>query len=408
MNNHCNPVVGYTHSQLNWLDRFVVVSCLILVPSAVIQSIVGLDEKLMFAFVAPVIVVVSLLASPNLVHRSMPALVLLLILIGTVGSLVSQYSSQFLMGLTLALAVIVGRQLFITLCNPKALRAISWFSLVILVGGVVGMAYAAAGGSPLMDVQVGYRTTYLYLSTFSFAFIGDTLRPSGIFDEPGALAMYVGIITMFNDVLRQNARLTLAMMVLLVCTGSLAGLALSLWYLVSSNAMRTRRARNLGLVLALLGGYGALSFLYPSNFLSSSLEAFYAERLQIDQGKLVGDNRSGQVVEFLELVDQEMLLRGTRNSPQAFESDDQSSNPFSITYGYGAIISIPYFAILFFLAFTTLRRGSCSRYAAGGLLFLLLQRPYVYNLSWSILIAAVAWLLHQASLYYRLHVDQSR
>lgn len=379
------------------LDYIVVLFCMVLIPSAVAQSLMGLDERATFAILTPIMLVASVFSNRLLVHKTIPLLVVILMLLGSIASYIAFSLSQFLMGFTLGIAVIVGHQLSVTLGKPRVLRAVTWFALALLIGGVVGIAYSASGGQPLFEVRVGYRTTYLYLTTFSFANIGGIIRPSGIFDEPGSLAMFVAIVTMFNDTLRQNQKLTNVMVVLLVFTGALAGLVLAILYIVSSKAMKSKRKKSVVYISALLIAYLILSVATPQNIVTTTFETFYSDRLQVVDGRLVGDNRSNQVSEFFTIVDDEILLRGTKNSTQTDVSEDQSSNPFSITYGYGLLISLPYFGLLLWLAVITVRNRFNNSYTSLGLILLLLQRPYIYHMSWSILIAATVWLVYRAS-----------
>jgi hypothetical protein len=299
-----------------------------------------------------------------------------------------------LMAATLALAAIIGRSLYESLTKPKVLRTVTWFTLVMLIGGLGGILYSLLGGQSLLDVQVGYRTTSLYLTTFSFATIGNIIRPSGIFDEPGALSMYVAIITIFNDTLGVNRKLNLMLVGLLVFTGSLAGVAVAALYMILSNAMRSGLKRRFALVAIFAGGALIFQGLFPTNIIASTLDTFYTERFQVIDGRLSGDNRSGQIEEFFTLVDGEILLVGEKNSSKDYDTYDMTSNPFSITFGYGLIISLPYFGLLIWLLWVAVSNRLQNSYASFALLFILIQRPYIYNMFWSILIASSVWLLY--------------
>lgn len=379
------------------LDVIVVAACIVLIPSSVAQGLLGVNERTTFALLAPLVLIASLFASNMRVHNTIPTIFAVLMIVGAIASVVASATSQLLMGATLGVAVIVGRQLFLTLLRPKVLRFISWFVLVLLVGGLVGIVYGLLGGQPLLTVPVNYRTTSLYLTTFSFAFVGDFIRPSGIFDEPGSFVMYVAIVTMFNDTLRQNRKLNNVLVILMVFTGALAGLALAAWYLVSSYAVNLRKMTNLLGILFLAFTFLILPIFVPSNMVSTSLDAFYLDRFEVQDGRLVGDNRSGQVEDFFRLVDAEILLRGEKNATRDYETTDQSSHPFSITFGYGLIISIPYFVLLLWLVGITFKQGFRNSYSSIGLLALLLQRPYLYNMYWSIMIAACIWLIYHVA-----------
>ena len=318
---------------------------------------------------------------------------------GVVASSVAYRSSQLLMAATLSVAIVAGHQLFLTLKKPRALRIVSWFTLTLLVGGIVGLLYSLFVNQPLLAVQVGYQTTYLYLTTFSFAQIGNFIRPSGIFDEPGAFAMYVVIVTMFNDTLQQNRSLNFVMIVLLIFTGSLAGLFIAFLYFLVSNSTRASVKTRLVLAALFVGASLLLLYVLPTNPLGRAVNTFYSERLQVVDGRLVGDNRSNQISNFFALVNDEIILRGAKAARGGYNyfSVDESSNPFSITFAYGLIISLPYFVLLLWLAVTTFRNRFRNSYTSIGLLLLLLQRPYIYDLSWSIMIASAAWLVRFSS-----------
>lgn len=379
---------------IRWGDKVILVVAFLLLPSAVLHGFLGIDERTAFAAFLPL----ALLAGFAVKRLSQQQLVWLVtiasIVNGALASYVAQSFSQFLMGCSLAAAFIAGRFVFAVLINTRALLYISVFAAILLIGGAIGMAYAASGGQPLLELQVGDRATELYLTTFSLARSGDFVRPSGIFDEPGAFAMFIGLITIFNDVLRKNLRLNLLLVVLMIFTGSLAGLLLAVLYFLFSNGASTYRKKSM-VVLGVL----ALSFLvvqsvFPSNLVSQALETFYTDRLRIEDGRFVGDNRSNQISDFLKLVDNEILIRGEKASELVYETSDMSSNPFSITFGYGLIISIPYFAILAWLLVVAMSGRPGATYASLGLLLLLLQRPYLYHMSWSVMICAAVFFVH--------------
>lgn len=379
-------------------DLVVISLCIVILPSGVIQGLLGLDQRSTFVLVTPIMLCLFLVKQNDRIHKSIPPLALALALTGVVASIISMAMSQLLMAISLVVAVLVGFQLFLSLSRADVLRIVSYFTLVLLVGGLIGILYAMVGGSPLFESQVGYRTTYLYLTTFSFAFVGDIIRPSAIFDEPGAFAMFVTIVTMFNDSLRQNRKLNNALIVLLVFTGSLSGLLTSALYLIASHAMRAQLKRNIVIVAALCAGFFIVPIVAPSNPISQTLDTFYGERFVIEDGRLVGDNRSNQVDEFFEIVDDQMLLEGVKNRGIGSQiSIDQSSNPFSIIFGYGFIIWLPFAILLLWLIFVTFQYRFYSAYSSIGMLLLLLQRPYLYNMYWSIMIMAAIWLIYNVS-----------
>ncbi len=380
--------------QSSVVDYVFLAACFLIIPSAVLHGLLGLDEKQVFAATAPALILITLVKYGLNTHPSILSIIVTTILIGCFGSLVAQSNAQFLMSLVLAVSVIIGYEIRVLLMRPKILKILTVGTLFLLLLGLVGIIYSAGGGQPLLVVQVGYRRTSLYLTTFSFANAGNFIRPSGIFDEPGAFAMYVAMITMFNDTLRQNTRLNVCIVCLIVFTGSLAGLMLAAAYFLSSNAFMLIKNARIKIASVIIIVITAALLLFPDNPIVKSISVFYSERLVLSDGRLVGDNRSNQIEDFFEAVDLEMLLSGTKSLGQVYDVADMSSNPFSITYGYGLIISVAYFFVLGWLVWITVVRRGQNIYTSVGLIFLLLQRPYLYHMSWSILIASVLWLVY--------------
>lgn len=376
------------------LDYFTVLICMVIIPSAVFHGLLGVDEKTVFSIFAPIVLLGTWMMTGFHTPKTAIFLVLSFATIGAFATLVAQNFSQLLMGVTLSIAFIVGHQLYICLKIPKMLRILTWFTLALQLAGMIGIIYSAAGGQPLLEIQLGYRTTKLYLTTFSFAYIGDFIRPSGIFDEPGAFAMYAIIVTMFNDTLRQNHKLNLVIILLVIFTGSLAGLVLAILYFLTSNSTYIRHKARIRLSAGLLSVYFLMLALFPANPITNTLDTFYSARLVFVDGGLAGDNRSNQISNFFDIVNDDILLYGSKNLPQKYDDMDFSSNPFSITFGYGLIISLPYFSLLGWLIWSTIKNGFRNSYTSIGLIFLLLQRPYIYHMSWSILIASAVWLLY--------------
>ena len=388
--------------RLTPLDYMVILLFLVIMPSAILHSIIGIENKIIFAFLVPPIIIATVWSRRWLRNASEGVTIFLLTMNGLLASLVADSYSQALMGVTLSASLLCGYQLMLTLRTNQALKIASWVAFALLVGGVIGIIYSFLVREPLYEIKVEYRTSYLYLTTFSIAAIGDFVRPCGIFDEPGAFAMYVAIITMFNDTMRVNRHLNVVLVSLLVFTGSLVGILLIALYFVTSNAMRAVRFASIAVLFALTVSIGVADYIFPDNPLGKAVDTFYSERFQIVDGALVGDNRSNQVAEFFELVDANIILRGQKASGRDYYEQDQAANPFSIVFGYGLIISLPYFLLVMWLLTITIRSGFRNSYATLGLFVLLLQRPYIYHLSWSIMIAALVWLIYSSTARRRV------
>ncbi len=385
-------------SRLNIIHYFFVLICMLLIPSAVLHSIVGANERTIFLISVPVLLFLIFLIFGTGMPIITPGLVIFLITTGFFGSVISGASSQLFMALVLAFSIFIGYKLSVLIINPRVLKILTFFLLLLLIGGIVGVLYSLAGGEPQLELQVVYRVSKLYLTTFSLSTIGDLIRPSGIFEEPGSFAMYAVIVTMYNDILGKNQKLNFLIIFMIIFTGSLAGLSMSILYFFTSNSMRSKKNKKIRLIIIFAIVFTVIVSAFSTSNSGTVFELFYSDRISIDDGKLSGDNRSNQIYEFFSLVNKDILLKGSKAIGIQNETD-QSSNPFSIVYAYGLIISIPYYFILSYLIYVTFSKGIGRSYSSFGLFLLLLQRPYLYHMSWSILIASLIWLIYLDSKF---------
>jgi hypothetical protein len=162
--------------------------------------------------------------------------------------------------------------------------------------------------------------------------------------------------------------------------------------------MRSKKNKKIRLIIIFAIVFTVIVSAFSTSNSGTVFELFYSDRISIDDGKLSGDNRSNQIYEFFSLVNKDILLKGSKAIGIQNETD-QSSNPFSIVYAYGLIISIPYYFILSYLIYVTFSKGIGRSYSSFGLFLLLLQRPYLYHMSWSILIASLIWLIYLDSKF---------
>jgi hypothetical protein len=120
----------------------------------------------------------------------------------------------------------------------------------------------------------------------------------------------------------------------------------------------------------------------------SLLSASFFQRFTVSDGQLAGDNRSGQVSEFFSLVDYDISRFGAGAMAKYGKAEvlarDQTSNPFTIWYGYGFLMWIPYAVVLVVLAWHIFQRKRPVQITAVLLVLLLLQRPYIYSLYWGL------------------------
>lgn len=356
--------------------------CFVILPSYILHYYINIDINTIYAATVVPSLLISIRAAGWKIERRVLVVIVSLNIFGIIGSLFSGALSQILMTLSLTINLIVascGRQTF---SNPRMLRALNIFAITLVAGAAFAYVYAFAGGQPIAEIRLFSRPTYLYLTTFTNAIRGDLIRAAGIFDEPGALAMYITVIVALNEIYKENKKLSGYLLFGGLVTGSFALLFIVIAYLF----VKLKKANLIYLVLTL----SLIGVLVNSDSRFQQLaEDFFLTRVEVVDGRLSGDNRTHQVEEFLNLVNWDITLKGTKASDQTYPEHDGSSNPFSIYEGYGIFVWLPYLFLQLWLAYCAIFYRTELRFPAVAIFLTLLQRPYLYSMYWGMMISVV-------------------
>ncbi len=247
------------------------------------------------------------------------------------------------------------------------------FLLVGVAGAIAGFIYAYAGGPPILTItNLDGRENALYLATMSNTYIAGIIRPSFIYDEPGAFSFLLCATVALREVLGRSRPASYLLMIGGLITLSLTHMLITLIYLL----FRIGPLKTAVLMAALLMP------LVPLVTQIEELE-FLVDRFSIEDGQLAGDNRSNQVENFLAVVHPGMVLFGdvecnVRPERTCEEHGDISSSPVTPTYKGGIVALIVQLGVHagLIVAFFRSRR---FRFSALALTLLLLQRPYFEN-----------------------------
>jgi len=175
----------------------------------------------------------------------------------------------------------------------------------LVFGSTVALFYAYFGGGPLVEIDLHGRTSYLYLSSFTNSVTGNLIRPAGVFDEPGALAMFVTLIVAINEALRVNSKFSLILLIAGLSSGSFA-----LFFILIAYVVFKFRGKSKWSVAVI--GLALVAFITLSDSVSAISEQFFFNRLEIQSGRLTGDNRTHQIEYFLESVNWDMAVHGQK------------------------------------------------------------------------------------------------
>jgi hypothetical protein len=247
---------------------------------------------------------------------------------------------------------------------------LSKFLAVGVLGAMIGLIYAFAGGTPILSIlNVDGRENLLYLTTMSnFEFAG-VIRPSFIYDEAGAFSFLLCATVALREVLGKSRRMSYFLMLGGLVTLSITHILITVVFLFF----------RIGFLRTLMSVVAIAVLLAPAALERDELE-FITSRFAIEDGQLAGDNRSSQIQNFLQVVNPRMILLGdvachTRVNQVCDEHGDITSSPVTPTYKGGIVALLVQLTVHLTLVVAFIKSPRL-RFSALAMSLLLLQRPY--------------------------------
>jgi len=363
---------------------FFITTAFVILPAHALQSIYELDVRILYSLVIFSCVAVILIKGGVRFGHDFFVILLFVNMLGLLGSLLSGVDSQWLMSVSLSAGLFVVWFGLVWYVNSYSLFVLNMLCIALLAGGAIGIAYAYLGGAPQSVTYIGDRSIMLYLTTYSLYEAGGIIRPSGIFDEPGAFAMFVTAVISLNELFRYNRRWTKGIALLGLITGSFTQFIITALYFSLTSAASLKRVSVVAIMLCLLAL--SIELIEPVH---EFVDYFFFKRLEMVDGRLAGDNRTHQIESSFELVDVDIMLKGQRVTQTNREGHDLSSNPFTILMFYGVFIWLPYLFIELWLLFCVFTSRKYLVFPSLACFLTLLQRPYIYNQYWTLIILVV-------------------
>lgn len=252
-----------------------------------------------------------------------------------------------------------------------------------VVLAIIGMFYHLAGGSPLITlVNPDGRDNAFYLTTFSNA-EAFVIRPSAIYDEPGAFSFYLCVLVTMRSLLGMSIRTSGLLLLGGLVTQSMTHIIfMAVWFCWVSMSASTKRSKNIS---AMLGFLSIALLVYWTGVLDWAFE----RAIEFYENPWLNP-RQRSFDEILYNLESGGLWFGFSDTcvQRLPECTELGENPLSpLIYG-GLLAAWPYYAFLIFAFCAPLfsRRGLL--YA--GLGVLLLQRPYLLEFPYSAVFALIA------------------
>lgn len=277
-------------------------------------SAFNISAKLMFVFLLGIFIIYYLMRKMNvkILRNDILWLILICLLLAFVKGIEAN-------SLSIALSFYFCFFIFFTFSTVDYEKSINKFIdlstsffFVLGIGGIIGLAYAQNGGQPLFSIpNPDTRLNYFYLTTFTNARLGRFIRPSGIYDEPGALSFFICAIVVLRTLYKRNNLTSLLLLVIGCCTLSLTHILFTLIYLFYFLITNKNKRQNFLILLCL---FVILSFFVIKFY--DLIETLFLSRFERNSttGKLAGDNRSGQIEACLKYMNLKTFFWGLDDS----------------------------------------------------------------------------------------------
>jgi len=261
---------------------------------------------------------------------------------------------------------------------------LTYFTVALLVLCWIGFFYKFQGGKGLFTIHnMDGRENIFYLTTFSNYAVLNTIRPSGIFDEPGALSFVVCALAALRNIYNRNDVVSISVLQLGTVVFGFTHYIFMLFYLMfMRNAPYGSRIFLLSVVVAI-----NVAEYY---ILKDALDTLFMWKFNYspDTNAISGDNRSTQAVLAFSKSSLSTMLWGIHPSGvldiNAFKRvfGGMSENPLGPLVTSGAFVSFPYYYILTSYVLKGLFSKENRIYLAIAILFV--PRPYIASYGYSV------------------------
>ncbi|MEQ2016296.1 hypothetical protein ABLB90_06830 [Photorhabdus bodei] len=262
---------------------------------------------------------------------------------------------------------------------------LSWIMLFLCIGAAVGFVYALLGGEPILKIKnPDGRESDLFLSTMTNWTAGKLIRPSGLFDEPGAFSFFICLTCAMRNLLNKDRKFTWLLLFLGFITLSVAHVIYVFFHAISE---KIRIKKLFFPLIIIMFSFSIFSF---NNEESKLINKYFLDRFKIENGKMAGDNRTDLMINAYNMIDESSFFFG---KDHACITDIDNCNarhppfgenilsPLALT---GLFLSLPYYLIFLSIIFLGFRKRKNLYFV--GVMLLLCQRPYVMSYGYSLII----------------------
>lgn len=284
-------------------------------------------------------------------------------------------------------------------CFNKFIDYSTKFIYFLLIGAIIAFIISKLGIKPIWSiVNPDGRTNYLYYTSFALSIFNDgAIRAGAIFDEPGTFSMFITLLAAARRLMGKNERTTWIMLLMGFVTFSLAHLIFVFIYFISFKfSIRQWSKIFIGFILSII-------VLFSAGAMDDIHKRLLNRLVLNDEGRLTGDNRSLDTFKIMN----ELSLNPINNILIGVSPDCKwggelcpsniaglEGTPLSPIAQQGAIASIPLYSLII-LGLISPFFGR-KYFVLFGVSLLLLQRPYLFSVSYSLMITLVYYLFFKS------------
>lgn len=271
-------------------------------------------------------------------------------------------------------------------CIKYFINIITIIILFQIFGSVIGTIYAYLGGSSSFEfLNEDGRLNKFYLLTLTNSQFENFIRPSGFFDEPGALSFIACFVAALRYSLRMNKNITWLLLGFGFITTSVAHLMYTVLHAIEE-IKNEKRVKNIiiTIVILLIFSFILLKFFPVIQDIFSTL---LFSRLSSDE---LGSDRTTALTNAIDYLDINTFMFGLDSNcavglsackDKGFEN--YGENPLTLLIHWGGFLSFPYYFSLFNLLIKMVKNFN---FIILGIFLLLLQRPYIMSYGYSLII----------------------
>jgi hypothetical protein len=270
------------------------------------------------------------------------------------------------------------------------------FIILLLLGSFIGFLYAFLGGSPIFTFSNpnGIPNEF-FLTTMTNARWINIIRPSGIYDEPGAFSFFICSIALFRKLLNLKSNKTWLILFLGLITFSVAHILYLLFHVISEKKLLKISTSKFMIFSILLIIFFVISFTPVWDAFDM---IFFSRFKNTGVGLFPGDNRSDMFFNTWNyIIDNPIVIYfgmplNTDFVNIASEYGNIGANMLMNLLRWGIFSSWQFYAILLIFIKNSFKSRSHLVYI--GFILMLSQREFIYVVSYSMMIIVAIRLLY--------------